>query len=387
MHHSASFRIIALAMAFVSAGVLPGSRVTAQDTNATPAAQASPLPSGVTIVASGLSNPRGFSWAPDGTLYLAQAGTGGDTVQVAVEGFTALGGETSSVDTVADGCAQTVVGGIHSVLWKEAGWIWGAMDIEFLGDVPYVLVSGSGPTWGTANGVSGIFRVNADGSLTLAADLGGWLASHPPTFMAPDYGGRDGSEFDMEPMGDAFLVSVADGGHIIKAVPDGEISLFADLSEGHMVPTGIAVGADNSVYVGFETTPPYPNGASKVVTIASDGTVSDAWTGLTAVTDVEMGPDGVLYAAEMSIDNAETAPFLNASSGRIVRQTGPDSSEAVVTDAPPPVGIGFGADGALYFDYPAFGPDAGKGIGAIARVDLSAGPVSLAGLDAGPSCM
>jgi hypothetical protein len=64
-----------------------------------------------------------------------------------------------------------VVGGIHSVLWKEAGWIWGAMNIEFLGDVPYVLGSGSGPIWGTANGIIGIFQVTNDGSLTLITAL------------------------------------------------------------------------------------------------------------------------------------------------------------------------------------------------------------------------
>src|SRR3954464_11340947 len=136
MKRSVAVRCIAMITMIVAAGFMTGARAIAQ--TATPVA-GSPVPSGVTFVASGLSNPRGFSWAPDGTLYLAQAGTGGDTVQVAVEGFTALGGETSSVDTIADGCAQTVVGGIHSVLWKEAGWIWGAMDIEFLGDVPYVL--------------------------------------------------------------------------------------------------------------------------------------------------------------------------------------------------------------------------------------------------------
>jgi hypothetical protein len=99
-----------------------------------------------------------------------------------------------------------------------------------------------------------------------------------------------------------------------------------------------------------------------------------------------MGPDGVLYAAEMSIDNSTEPPFLNSTSGRIVRQTGPDSLEAVVTDAPPPVGIGFDADGALYFDYPAFAPSAGEGAGVLVRVDLSNGPVSFVGVSAPMTC-
>ena len=360
--------------------------VSAQD--ATPDVQTSPVavPTGVTVVASGLSNPRGLSWDADGTLYLAEAGIGGDNVQVEADGFTALGGDTSSVISIADGCATTVAEGIPSVLWKEAGWIWGAMDVEFLNGSLYVLVSGSGASWGTPDAVTGIFKVNDDGSLTLADDLGNWLADNPPKFAAPDYAGRDGSELDMEPYGDAFLISVADGGHIIKAVPGGEISLLADLSVGHMVPTGVAVDTDMNAYVGFETTPPYTKGMSKVVKITPDGTVSDAWTGLTAVTDVEMGPDGVLYAAEMSVNNSDQEPFLSSDSGQIVRQTGPASSEVIVTDAPPPVGIGFDSDGALYFDFPAFGPDSGKGLGVVVKVDMESGPISFKGFAPGPTC-
>jgi sugar lactone lactonase YvrE len=372
----------------IATTLLVGTPAQAQE--ATPAASPEATPaaaSGVTFVASGLFNPRGFTWGPDGTLYVTQAGIGGASLLIQSDGFTVAGGPTSSVVSIIDGCATPVAQDIHSALWVEAGWIWGAMDVEVLNEQLYVLISGSGPTWGSPELVSGIYRVNADGTATLAADLGGWLADNPPIFSAPDYAGRDGSEFDMEPAGDALLVSVADGGHIIRAVPDGEISLLADLSVEHLVPTGIAVDGDGNAYVGFETTPPYPNGASKVIQITPDGTITDVWTGLTAVTDVEIGPDGVLYAAEMSIDNSETPPFLNSTSGRIVRQTGPDSLEAVVTDAPPPVGIGFGADGALYFDAPAYGPNAGAGIGFIARVDLSMGPVSLAGMSPGVTCV
>lgn len=386
MKARASFHLTAMLLAVTFSMAVPAGMI-AQEATPDMGATPSPLPAGVTFVISGLSNPRGLSWGPDGMLYVADAGIGGDDVLVEAEGFTALGGETSAVVAIADGCATPVAEGIHSVLWQEAGWIWGAMDVEFLNDTLYVLVSGSGPTWGTPDGVSGIYQVNDDGSVTLAADLGNWLPDNPPAFAAPDYAGQDGSEFDMEPYGDAFLVSVADGGQIIKAVPGGEISLFADLSEGHLVPTGIAVDADMNAYVGFETTPPYPEGASKVVQITPDGTVTDFWTGLTAVTDVELGPDGILYAAEMSINNSDKAPFLNSDSGRIVRQTGPDSLEAVVTDAPPPVGLGFDGNGDLYFDYPAFGPDAGEGLGVVVKVDISAGPISFEGVEAPATCM
>ena len=57
----------------------------------------------------------------------------------------------------------------------------------------------------------------------------------------------------------------------IRITPDGEITEVADLSEGHLVPTGIAVDDDGNAYVSFETTPPYPDGASKVVQVTPDG--------------------------------------------------------------------------------------------------------------------
>ncbi len=390
MHRTHIFRAFMAGVLLTGVFALSSSSTLAQDGTpaamASPAGRASPTASAITFVAAGLSNPRGFTWGSDGALYLAQAGIGGQHLDVKVEGFTATSGPTASVGTIADGCYTPVAEGIHSVLWQEAGWIWGAMDVEFLNDQLYVLVSGSGPTWGTPDLVTGIYRVNDDGTLTLAADIGQWLADNQPIFVAPDYAGRDGSEFDMEPDGDAFVVSVADSGQVMRVVPDGAITQLADLSEQHPVPTGIAVDGEGNAYLGFETTPPYPNGASKVVKITPDGMVTDAWTGLTAVTDVELGPDGTLYAAEMSIDNSQDPPFLNSTSGRIVRQTGPDSLEAVVTDAPPPVGIGFDADGALYFDYPAYAPSAGEGAGVLVRVDLSNGPVSFAGIEAPMTC-
>ena len=225
--------------------------------------------------------------------------------------------------TVANGCFTPVVQGLVSSLWEEAGWVWGAMDVAFLGDDLYVLASGAGPTWLSPSSRSGVFRVNADGTMTLVADITTWLPEHPPAFIPPDYN-ADGSLFDLEATGDALLLSEAVGGQIIKVTPAGEISTLADLSEQHPVPTGIAVDADGNAYVSFETAVPYVDGSTKVVKIAPDGTVSDAWTGLTRVADLVLGPDGTLYAEELSTGNTETQPFVLPHTGRIVRQTGPE---------------------------------------------------------------
>jgi hypothetical protein len=135
-------------------------------------------------------------------------------------------------------------------------------------------------------------------------------------------------------------------------------------------------------------THPYTEGMAKVVHVAADGTVTDAWTGLTTITGLALGPDGALYAVEMSAQTTDEPPNLQPNTGRVVRQTGPSSSEPVVSDGNLLTKIGFGPDGMLYLTYPAYGPDAGRGQGVLLQIDLSAdAPLSLATLgDIAPTC-
>ena len=336
--------------------------------------------SGITTIASGLANPRGFDWAPDGTLYVAQAGWGGDNEVRLVEGFSVDNGLTASVATVTDGCATPMAIGLPSTHWVDAGWTWGAMDVTFHDGVPYVLISGAGPSWFSPTSTSGVFRINDDGTMTSIADISSWLPDNPPAEIPFDYG-QDGSLFDLEAAGDSLLLSEAVGGQLLRVSLDGEITSVADLSVGHLVPTGIAVDEEGNAYVGHETAAPYTEGGAPVLKVTPNGEVSDHLTGLTVTTDVEFGPDGALYASEMATGCSGETAEMPADSGRIVRRTGPDSFEAVVTDLPYPVYIGFDVDGQLHISGPAFGPDAGVGHGWIVSVDPTQGPISFAGFE------
>ena len=77
---------------------------------------------------------------------------------------------------------------------------------------------------------------------------------------------------------------------------------------------------DGGAYVGYLMTHPYTDGLAKVVHVTADGTVTDAWTGLTTVTAWPLGPDGTLYAVEMSTENVPSHPIFSrtraGSSGR-----------------------------------------------------------------------
>jgi hypothetical protein len=114
--------------------------------------------------------------------------------------------------------------------------------------------------------------------------------------------------------------------------------------------------------------------------------VTDAWTGLTTVTGVAVGDDGALYAIEMSTGNTEEEPFLTPGSGRLVRQTGPDSMEAIASGLMFPIALDVGPNGALYIALPALGADDGSG--QIIQVDTAGSegsPVAGAMEDA-PQC-
>lgn len=378
------YRSLAMSLAFiVFIGLAPLS-VLAQD--ATPV-NGEPT-SAVQVIASGLTNPRGFTWDANGNLYLALAGTGGPN-QVVAEGtpFPFFGGDSSSIVRIEGGCPVSLVEGIASFLWTDPGWIWGAMDLAVFDGQLYALLGGGGADVGMPESPNGVYLVRADGTLELVADLSAWFRENPTEFTPWDYG-ADGSLFDLEAGTDRLWVSEAVGGRLISVTVDGTITLVADVSVDHIVPTGIVPDGAGGAYVNHETVVPFPDGAAKVIHVAPDGTVSDAWTGLTAGTDLVMGPDGILYAAELATGNSDEPPHLNPGTGRIVRQTGPDSLEPVVVDADYPVYLGFGPDGALYLTYPAFGPDGGEGQGALLRIDLTADlPVSLADLgEPAPTC-
>lgn len=348
-----------------------------------------PLPAGVTIAADGLDNPQGFTWSPDGSLYLAMAGVGGPTEGVWINGPSGnFGGYTTSVARIEAGCAVPVAEGLPSSVWAEADYVWGVSDVAYHNGKLYALIN-AGADYGTPDATSGVYSIGADGTTELVADLSSWFEDVPPKFVAPDYN-SDGSLFDMAAGDDALWVVESVGGRLLRVSPDGEIVLIADLSADHPVPDSLALAPDGGALVGYLMTHPYTDGMAKVVHVAEDGTVTDYWTGLTTITGLALGPDGSLYAVEMSTENSAEPPNLRASTGRVVRQTGPATSETVVSDGNLLTKIGFGPDGALYLTYPAYAPDAGRGHGVLLRIDLSAAdsPVSLAGLDtSAPTCV
>src|SRR4051794_37159354 len=134
----------------------------------------------VEVFATGLNNPRGLKFGPDGNLYVAEGGTGGTAstvglcTQVPFPVGPYSGGFTSRISRIDRlGNRHTVVDRLPSSQTGPAlgGLVSGVADIAFLNGVLYGLEAGAGCSHGLAGTANMIFRVNENGTTTAVANL------------------------------------------------------------------------------------------------------------------------------------------------------------------------------------------------------------------------
>jgi hypothetical protein len=139
------------------------------------------------IFATGLDGPRGLKFGPDGFLYVAEAGHGGDLSTIGsceqVPGPVGpygggLTGRISKIDS--NGNRTTVVDNLPSAKSSlPAGDTEGVADLAFMKGKLYALLAGAGCSHGLAGTSNAIIRVHRNGSTTLIADLSAFQKAHP----------------------------------------------------------------------------------------------------------------------------------------------------------------------------------------------------------------
>jgi hypothetical protein len=324
---------------------------------------------------SGLLNPRGLKFGPDGYLYVAEGGSASpnpsvgacDQVIAPVGPYT--WGMTSRISKISpNGTRTTVVDNLPSSQTQPipTPLVSGVADIAFIGNTLYAVYAGAGCSHGFPNTPNQIVRVNSDGSLTEIADLSAYQQAHPVAHPEPDDFEPDGTWYSLiNVRGDLYAVE-PNHGEMVKVTTSGQVSRVIDFSAsyGHIVPTAMAY--NGNFFVGNLNPFPVVPGSSSIYKV-NPGGQSQVWaTGFTTILGVAIDQQRRIYVLENS-SVAGNGP--TPGTGQIVRLSNSGQKDVIVTGLTLPTGMTFGPDGKLYVSNIGFGPPAAGG-GQIVRVDL-----------------
>jgi sugar lactone lactonase YvrE len=329
---------------------------------ATPAGAAS-----VEVIAAGLDNPRGLGFAPNGELYVAEAGSGGSgNCRPSPDGMPAdvCYGETGALTRIDPQGLQAPVRVLRNLpsMAAPGGFAAqsGPVDVDFFGMTAFVVMGwGGDPSLRAGVGPKGelfgtLLRTTPNGQYTAVSDVAGNELRHNPA------GGR----IDSNPYGGVALPGrrvVADAGanaliafsasDKLDSVANHTLAVLPPTGFGtEPVPTTVVAGPDGYLYVGQLTGAPFFRGSSTIYRIPPQGGAAVPHvTGLTAVVDMSFARDGTLYVVEIAsglVPGPGADPGVG--NGRLLRIPQGGAPEVVLAGLVFPAGVAIGPDNALY---------------------------------------
>lgn len=332
------------------------------------------------VIATGLNNPRGLDFAPNGALYVAEAGRGGDGPAAEGPEGPVYFGLSGSLTRIFKGEQERVVEGLPSTAGEGGFGAIGPSDVSFeqygrarvtigLGLNPAVRdsVFGDAGAW-----LGGLFQLNQNGKLEWLADLAAFEAQANPDQGLPDsnpngvLSARAGGAYVTDAGANALLHVTADGEISVVAVfPNRLVDTppflpqppFPAQLSMQAVPTNVVWGPDGALYVCQLTGFPFPPGAARIYRVVPGSAPQVYAEGFTNIIDLEFDAAGNLYVLEIDT-NGLANPVVG---GRLARiNAADDSVETIASDGlVMPGGMTIGPDGAIYLTN--FGTSPGTG--------------------------
>lgn len=316
----------------------------------------------VKVIAQGLSNPRGLAFAPNGQLFVAEVGSGGNgtclgSADSPVQRCYGETGALTRVDPEGTLPPVRVITGLPSMVPAAGGFTSsGPVDVEFFGMQAYVLIGwGGAPSLRDGVGAKShlfgtVIRVLPDGSYRLVADIAAnELRSNPAG------GPLDTNPYGIDALPGRLVVADAGANAIVGACAHpncaGSVTTLAVLPPTQQgrepVPTSVKQGPDGWLYVGQLTGGPFFPAASTVYRVSpAGGTPVPYVGGLTAVVDIAFDASGTLYVLEFARGFQNGNPGLGQ--GRLKRKLPGQNVETVLDGLSFPGGLTVGPDGDVY---------------------------------------
>jgi hypothetical protein len=320
----------------------------------------------VDVIASGLSNPRGIAFAPNGQLFVAEAGRGGNGGCVVLgDGQTACYGETGALTRIDPRGVEAplqVISGLPSLAAAPGFGAIGPHSVSFVGTGNGQLVIGLGAQAQVRNGLGAksallghVLQVNVAGAWKLGADVAAFEAVNNPV-----PGGADSNPYGVVALPSRHVVADAGANALFEVAASGAMRTLAAFPTRSFqqangatvslqaVPTSVVEGPDGWLYVGQLTGVPFQIGAANIYRVPPQGGVPQVFAGgFTHIVGLAFDARGRLHV--LQIASGAAGPFGPlVPPGKLIRLEANGSQTLIYDGLVFPGGLAIGPDGAAY---------------------------------------